>query len=94
VTCAKCMRKFQEGECTKHKDMMVFKCWFCCRPALFFCHGNHTYYCNECHGRWQEAQKGPWPSCDGTCPFAPHPPNGQQRPHGYCAACESEKKSL
>jgi E3 ubiquitin-protein ligase MYCBP2 len=91
LTCSRCARSFQGIACNKHPEtLMSYKCFYCCRQALFFCFGT-THYCPECHTRPYEIQKGPWRECDGTCQFAPHPLNGQPTIHGYCAGCESEK---
>jgi E3 ubiquitin-protein ligase MYCBP2 len=69
---------------------MVFKCFWCCKPALFFCWGT-THFCADCHPIWQEAQAGPWKQCDGNCQFHPHPPNGTKELFEYCMICEAEK---
>jgi E3 ubiquitin-protein ligase MYCBP2 len=69
---------------------MVFKCFWCCRPAEWFCWGT-SHFCETCHERWQEAQAGPWPECDGKCQFHPHPSNGTKAAFGFCTICEAEK---
>ncbi|KAK8882933.1 regulation of axon guidance [Tritrichomonas musculus] len=91
--CLRCNRKLMNSICPKHGETgMVIKCMFCCNPSLFFCFGT-TYFCEICHQRPSDVQKGPWPQCDGKCKFAPHPPNGQQTISAYCVLCEQEKEN-
>lgn len=91
--CSRCNRELINVICPKHGDSgMVFKCMFCCKPALFKCFAQETYFCNECHDRHSTVEKGPFPNCDGNCKFAPHQPNGQKTPLGYCVICEEERE--
>jgi E3 ubiquitin-protein ligase MYCBP2 len=84
-------RCFCKQTCAKHGETgMIFKCFWCCRPAVWFCWGT-THFCEPCHNIWQRAQKGPWPECDGKCQFHPHAPNGTKERFGYCTICEAEK---
>jgi len=77
--------------CPKHgTDGMIYKCFFCCNEASWFCWGT-THFCDPCHRRWQDAMKGPWPKCNGKCQFAPHPSNGTKEIYGFCAICRSER---
>ena len=86
--CEKCS-KIGASECPKHgREYMVYKCFFCCRPAAFHCWGT-THFCEECHKDPSGAQKGPYMQCDGKCPFSPHPPNGTRQYFGYCRMCQS-----
>jgi E3 ubiquitin-protein ligase MYCBP2 len=88
--CARCSRVF-EKTCPKHKDAaMLFKCFWCCRPALFFCWGT-THFCESCHKRPLDVVKPPWPECDRHCQFHPHCPNGTREIVGYCTLCEDER---
>ena len=87
--CPKCS-KIGVEICPKHgNEYMVFKCFFCCKPAAFHCWGT-THFCAECHKDPGRAQAGPYPPCDGHCGFAPHPPNGTRKYFGYCRLCQSE----
>lgn len=92
--CSRCQRKTGSDICSKHGEAgMVFKCMFCCNPTVFKCWGDTAYFCSECHKRPQTVvEQKEYPKCDGTCPFAPHPPNGQRIRFGYCASCEAEKE--
>lgn len=94
--CTRCNREFLSTICPKHGDVgMVFKCMFCCNPALYKCFADETHFCDSCHQHHEQAQKGPFQNCDGNCRFAPHIPNGQKKLTGYCVLCEEEKeKSL
>lgn len=76
-------------DCKIHgKANMIYKCFLCCKQATFFCWGT-TYFCTECHDFFVKSRiKGPFPVCDGKCPFAPHPPNGSQIIVGYCTTCK------
>lgn len=88
--CSRCNRVGLQKCPTHGEEGMVYKCYWCCNQAVWFClRGNH--YCDECHKKPGIVKKGPWPKCDGTCQFAPHIPNGTAQPFGYCAICESEK---
>ena len=88
--CNKC-GKIGLEQCPTHgQDGMLYKCFFCCKPACWFCWGT-THFCDQCHQRHEQAMKGPWPKCDGNCPFAPHPPNGTKKKFGVCALCQSGK---
>jgi E3 ubiquitin-protein ligase MYCBP2 len=86
--CARCARASGNIQsCPKHGDQaMQFKCFYCCRAALWFCFGT-THFCDPCHRRWREAKSGPWPECDGKCFFHPHPPNGTEQIFGVCSMC-------
>jgi E3 ubiquitin-protein ligase MYCBP2 len=86
--CARCARTAGNVKiCPKHGEpAMSFKCFWCCGPALFWCHGT-THYCDKCHSRPGQAQSGPWPVCDGKCFFHPHPPNGTAQVFGVCTMC-------
>lgn len=89
--CEKCSR-VGFASCPIHNnDFMVYKCFFCCKPATFHCWGT-THFCNECHKHPDKVLKGPNVQCDGNCQFAPHPPNGTRKYFGYCRLCESQKK--
>jgi E3 ubiquitin-protein ligase MYCBP2 len=90
--CAGCSRQFcTQVQCPKHGDQgMLFKCFWCCKPGLFFCWGT-THFCAECHVDPLKAQRGPWVKCDGKCQFHPHPPNGTKQIFGYCTICEDER---
>jgi E3 ubiquitin-protein ligase MYCBP2 len=90
--CARCSRQFaQQTDCPIHGDQgMLFKCFWCCKPGLFFCWGT-THFCAECHLEPIKAQKGPWTPCDGKCQFHPHPENGTKQIFGYCTICEEER---
>jgi E3 ubiquitin-protein ligase MYCBP2 len=89
--CATCSRLLLNVMCERHgDDHMVYKCVWCCKPALFFCWGT-THFCEECHTRPLEVVKGPWPACDGKCMFHPHEPNGTRKVVGYCRTCEAER---
>jgi E3 ubiquitin-protein ligase MYCBP2 len=89
--CGRCSREFCSKKCRKHGDgAMIYKCCWCCKPALFYCWGS-TYFCQECHVRSKEITHGPWPACDGKCQFHPHPPNGTRQIIGYCTTCEAER---
>ena len=88
--CNKC-GKIGLEQCPKHgMEGMIYKCFFCCNIAVWFCWGT-THFCDACHNRHVQAMKGPWPKCNGKCQFAPHPPNGQKQKFGMCAICQSEK---
>ena len=88
--CHKCSHIGQQ-KCPIHGDQaMVYKCFFCCRPAAFHCWGT-THFCEECHKDPGKAQRGPYMQCDGHCPFSPHPPNGTKQYFGYCRLCLSSK---
>jgi E3 ubiquitin-protein ligase MYCBP2 len=90
-TCVTCSRQFSTQNCPRHGDAgMLFKCFWCCKPGLFFCWGT-THFCAQCHVEPVKAQKGPWVQCDGKCQFCPHPPNGTKKIFGYCTICEEER---
>jgi hypothetical protein len=86
VLCTNCSSK----TCARHGlDSMVFKCFWCCHPATFECHG--TPACEGCHGVYQAHKAMGVRPCDGTCAFPGHPPNGtSEEKFGYCALCVSE----
>jgi E3 ubiquitin-protein ligase MYCBP2 len=90
--CKSCRRgTFARGSCPKHGDAgMIFKCFWCCQPARWFCWGT-THFCDQCHEAPGRAAAGPWPTCDRTCRFHPHPPNGKRQIFGLCSLCEAEK---
>jgi E3 ubiquitin-protein ligase MYCBP2 len=100
VTCMKCSRNYRKISCEIHgENGMTFKCFYCCSPALFRCSGCHpdgalTWYCELCHRRPFDVQKGPFPAClgEGKCPYAPHQPNGVREVHGFCDQCETAKE--
>jgi E3 ubiquitin-protein ligase MYCBP2 len=71
---------------------MIFKCFWCCNPALWFCWGT-THFCETCHQRARDAAKGPWPECKGDCQFHPHARNGTKTIVGFCTLCEEERNS-
>ena len=90
--CPECSCQFGSNQvCPKHgADGMKFKCFFCCRDALFFCFGT-TYFCEECHkSPYEVQQRQSYPQCCG-CAFAPHPPNGTKQIWGYCSICQAER---
>jgi hypothetical protein len=90
--CKECERLLAHESCAKHGDAgMVYKCFWCCRPASWFCWGT-THFCTPCHDIWQRAQAGPYPACTGDqCSFHGHPPNGTKRKYGICRLCEEER---
>jgi E3 ubiquitin-protein ligase MYCBP2 len=89
--CVACSRLLIDTYCRIHgDDQMLYKCFWCCKPALFFC-GGAVHYCADCHSRAGQVTNGPWPQCDGKCQFAPHAPNGTPKIVGYCATCEAER---
>jgi hypothetical protein len=73
--------------CGKHGEGgMVFKCFFCCTPASWFCFGT-TDFCERCHNEYVRTKGVVTVGCNGGCLFPGHPPNGTQRRFGYCAQC-------
>jgi hypothetical protein len=48
--CAGCSRSLcSQMQCSKHGEQgMLFKCFCCCKPGLFFC-GGTTHFYTECH---------------------------------------------
>jgi E3 ubiquitin-protein ligase MYCBP2 len=90
--CRACSRVFEkEGTCPKHgESAMIFKCFWCCKPAAWFCWGT-THFCAACHERPVQVVKPPWPECDGHCQFHPHAPNGTKQILGFCRICEEER---
>jgi E3 ubiquitin-protein ligase MYCBP2 len=89
--CARCSRLLVDTKCPTHgDDQMLYKCFWCCKPALFFCWGT-THFCAECHERPLEVVKAPWRQCDGKCQFHPHAPNGTRKIVGYCTTCEADR---
>ena len=91
-TCLRCQRVFLDVDCKIHgHNSMVYKCFFCCNPAVTFCWGR-VYFCSECHKNPRNAMREPFPVCDGKCQFAPHAENGKRIVQGYCLMCELEKE--
>jgi hypothetical protein len=89
--CARCSRAFVNTRCPIHgDDQMLYKCFWCCGPALFFCYGI-THFCATCHAKPAGTLRGPWPPCDGKCQFHPHVPNGTPTIVGFCTTCEAER---
>ena len=88
--CLRCLREYSNSNtCPKHGEAgMVIKCFFCCRPSLFFCFGT-TYFCEECHKTPSSPKVIP---CNGHCPFSPHKPNGTREIVSYCTICEAERE--
>ena len=94
-TCPRCSCEFVKI-CPKHGEGgMRFKCFFCCRDALFRCFGTPVYFCDVCHRDAQGTMnKQSFPPCDPkTCVFAPHPPNGERTVWGFCQLCQAEKEA-
>jgi E3 ubiquitin-protein ligase MYCBP2 len=64
-------------ECSKHgKDHAIFKCCYCCNPAVWFCFGT-THFCEE-HHQQQVGTKINGHKCKGgrDCPIGmKHPDN-------------------
>jgi hypothetical protein len=84
-------RSIPVGEiCPKHeRNWMIYKCFWCCRPATYFRLGT-TYFCDHCHSRWCNLRE-PWPECSGeNCIFGSHPPNGTQQKFAICRMCMPE----
>jgi E3 ubiquitin-protein ligase MYCBP2 len=90
--CRRCLRVFENRiACPKHGETaMIFKCFWCCNPANWFCWGT-THFCETCHQRPLDVVKPPWPMCKGDCQFHPHAPNGTKAIVGYCTLCEEER---
>jgi hypothetical protein len=87
--CNKCDHK----TCVKHGDKgMVYKCHWCCRPALFRCRATQ-YACEACHGAWNALQTVGARPCMGGCQFPGHPPNGTDERFGYCALCANDSNA-
>lgn len=67
-------------KCSKraHAEFHEWKCRYCCKIAIWFCHGN-THYCDWCHSHIMEARRSP-KKCTGkkeNCPLkVDHPKNG------------------
>jgi E3 ubiquitin-protein ligase MYCBP2 len=89
--CRTCETMVSHEICPKHGDIgMIYKCFWCCNPATFYCFGT-THFCTECHNQWERAQVGPYPSCTSNCQFIGHPPNGQRKKYGICQFCLGER---
>lgn len=86
--------------CPKHKDeYMVYKCRYCCTPAIWFCFG-HTHFCEPCHNQAYALTHGPnheymakeVPVCKGkdTCPLGIDHPHVEEMAL-WCGACREEE---
>lgn len=93
--CKICERKREECArgctCAKHgEDGMLYKCFFCCEPARWFCFGT-THFCETCHSQWDGTERVRCPECIGAhCMFHGHPKNGSHMKFGFCRLCTSE----
>jgi E3 ubiquitin-protein ligase MYCBP2 len=89
LVCGGCASKISGIACELHGEAdVVFKCRYCCSPAVFFCFGT-THFCDGCHGVYQRMQKMNGEQGDEKtlpqCPAAPkgvHLPNGTPCPLG------------
>ena len=107
--CPTCCARVSGSSCAKHGvEELVWKCRFCCAPAVFFCWGSH-HFCDRCHqipGDMKEAaERGELPHCPAgpqrvqleggpaDCPLGvAHPPTGTEHVLG-CAACMRESEA-
>lgn len=81
----------------EHAEFHLWKCRFCCSPAVWFCWGN-THFCEPCHQKAYELRDKPldqFPKCSGreVCPLrTEHPAHGIEFSLG-CGMCNNDAQS-
>jgi len=86
------------GDCRKegHAEMLVWKCRFCCEPALYKCWGS-THFCHFCHendrimrgqGRAQGQREREQCHGKGKCPTSFSLKDGQRHNNGTLPSSE------
>jgi len=87
----------------EHQEFHLWKCRFCCNPAVWFCFGT-THFCEPCHKdnpmeKTRRARSG-FPQCKGRlfCPLkVDHSPNGCETECEYslgCGLCSEQKNKI
>eukprot|EP01083_Nonionella_stella_P135347 411745_1 len=86
-----------------HREYHLYKCRFCCSPAVWFCWGT-THFCDPCHADrpWDRVKWGRnrFPQCPGpnVCKLGmEHAPNGSEKNCEQslgCAMCQDESKRM
>jgi E3 ubiquitin-protein ligase MYCBP2 len=89
LICHECSKIMSANGCQKpdHQEYLLFKCRFCCSPAVWFCFGN-THFCEYCHSHWppnRHPANEKCPNNEGKCPLGL--PVGSHK-NGADADCE------
>eukprot|EP01083_Nonionella_stella_P077621 212045_1 len=107
LVCRKCS-DVPQGQCdlAEHAEYILWKCRFCCEPAIWFC-GGATHFCDYCHshdaggrmagtaGNQKERAKCPPPGKEECPSGGNHAPNGIDIDCEFaigCGMCMNQRK--
>lgn len=100
LVCFSCSEVMSSNACKEpsHSEYLLYKCRFCCSPAVWFCFGT-THFCEYCHSHWppnRHPENIKCPNDEGVCPMGlpvgSHS-NGEGEECEYvigCGMCQNE----
>lgn len=83
LVCGPCMtRGVSECDNPAHADAWIYKCRYCCTPAIWYCFGT-THFCDLCHNGNRSGMPCP-PDGKKSCPLGLPPESHRNGEDGDC----------